>query len=185
VPLYDLGRDVTGQPFFTMKRLTGTTLAHMLADGREGHTPQRLLRAFTDVCLAVEFAHTRGIIHRDLKPENIVLGDFGEVHVLDWGVARAVTEPDDTGATPGAVAQVSGLELDSGETRAGTLLGTPEAGAIEFYEGRWYITGTAKQRVIDRTGGVIVATTTQRTCRPPLILSKSKMWVGRPNSNIT
>jgi serine/threonine-protein kinase len=88
VQLYDLGRDVTGQPYFTMKRLTGTTLAHILADGREGHTLQRLLRAFTDVCLAVEFAHTRGIIHRDLKPDNVFVGDIDGnpdyVKVLDF-----------------------------------------------------------------------------------------------------
>ena len=58
----------------------------------EAATRRRLLRAFADVCLAIEFVHSRGIIHRDLKPANIMLGDFGEVYVLDWGVARAVTD---------------------------------------------------------------------------------------------
>ena len=70
-----------------MKQLAGTTLADMLA--RSGDVLARaLLRAFVDVCLAVEFAHTRGVVHRDLKPANIMLGDFGEVYVLDWGIAR-------------------------------------------------------------------------------------------------
>ena len=83
----------TGVPFFTMKKLTGTTLVDIL-DDRERYPLQRLLRAFAEVCLAIEFAHVRGIIHRDLKPENIVLGEFGEVYVLDWGVAKVVGEHD-------------------------------------------------------------------------------------------
>ena len=73
-----------------MKRLTGVTLAKRLDDKRA--TIQPLLRAFVDVCLAIEFAHSRGVIHRDLKPSNIMLGDFGEVYVLDWGVARVLTD---------------------------------------------------------------------------------------------
>ena len=120
VPLYDLGRDGAGQPFFTMKRLTGTTLAHIFERAREGHTLQRLLRAFTDVCLAVELAHTRGIIHRDLKPENIVLGDFGEVYVLDWGVAKVVGESDSEFADIS-----SGSADDSADaTQPGAIVGT-------------------------------------------------------------
>src|SRR5437868_2459484 len=61
----------------------------------EATARRRLLRAFADVCLAIEFAHSAGIIHRDLKPANIMLGDFGEVYVLDWGVARAVADVAD------------------------------------------------------------------------------------------
>jgi tRNA A-37 threonylcarbamoyl transferase component Bud32 len=117
VPVHDLGRDSTGLPFFTMKKLAGTTLADILDGDRTGYPLQRLLRAFTDVCLAIEFAHVRGIIHRDLKPENIVLGDFGEVYVLDWGVAKIIGEhdPDFTDVT------------GSGEhaTQAGISIGTP------------------------------------------------------------
>jgi eukaryotic-like serine/threonine-protein kinase len=82
VPVYDLGHDASGMPFFVMKKLAGTTLL------RGKHSRLQLLRAFVDVCLAVEFAHVRGVIHRDLKPDNIVLGEFGEVYVLDWGVAK-------------------------------------------------------------------------------------------------
>ncbi len=117
VPVHDIGRDSTGLPFFTMKKLTGTTLAKILDGDRAKYPLQRLLRAFADVCLAIEFAHVRGIIHRDLKPENIVLGDFGEVYVLDWGVAKIVGEhdPDFTDVT------------GSGEhaTGAGISIGTP------------------------------------------------------------
>jgi serine/threonine-protein kinase len=117
VPLYDLGYDAHGQPFFTMKRLTGTTLRAMLGDRGDS---QRMLRAFADVCLAVELAHTCGIIHRDLKPDNIVLGDFGEVYVLDWGVAKIVGEPD------GEFDDVSTSSEDAETaTVPGTAIGTP------------------------------------------------------------
>jgi serine/threonine-protein kinase len=94
VPVYELAHDTEGRPFFVMKRLVGITLADVLArhTGDARFTRQKLLRAFADVCLAVELAHSRGVIHRDLKPANIMLGDFGEVYVLDWGIARVVGE---------------------------------------------------------------------------------------------
>ena len=87
-PVYELGRDSVGRPYFTMKRLAGTTLADVVTDGRV--TRQRLLRAFADVCRAIDFAHSRGVVHRDLKPANIMLGEFGEVYVLDWGIAHVL-----------------------------------------------------------------------------------------------
>jgi len=115
-PVHELGRDAAGLPFFAMKKLAGTTLAEIVAKESTKFPRQRLLRAFADVCLAVEFAHTRGFVHRDLKPENIMLGDFGEVYVLDWGVAKVTGEEDD-----GFVGD------DSGElvTRDGIAIGTP------------------------------------------------------------
>jgi serine/threonine-protein kinase len=105
VPVHELGVDDDGRPFFAMKKLAGTTLAKILAGS---HSRQRVLRAFADACLAVEFAHTRGVIHRDLKPDNIVLGDFGEVYVIDWGVAKIVASDPAEAAT-----------------LAGTAVGTP------------------------------------------------------------
>jgi serine/threonine-protein kinase len=116
VPVHDIGRDSHGLPFFTMKKLTGTTLAKIL-EGEGSFPLQRQLRAFAEVCLAIELAHTRGILHRDLKPENIVLGDFGEVYVLDWGVAKVLGEADGDFADVGS---------GSGEhaTAAGTTIGT-------------------------------------------------------------
>jgi serine/threonine protein kinase len=71
-----------------MKRLVGVTLSETLANPTV--TRQRVLRAFADVCRAVDFAHSRGVVHRDLKPANISLGEFGEVYVIDWGVARVL-----------------------------------------------------------------------------------------------
>ena len=124
VPVHELWHDDAGQPFFVMKQLAGTTLADVLAYLETGEVyitrrfpRQRLLRAFVDVCLAVEFAHTRGVVHRDLKPANIMLGDFGEVYVLDWGIARVVDD----------VTRASFADIDSlaGATLAGVVFGTP------------------------------------------------------------
>jgi serine/threonine-protein kinase len=95
VPVHELGVDDNNRPFFTMKRCAGKTLARMIADGDSFH---RLLRAFVDVCLAIDFAHARGVVHRDLKPANIICGDYGEVYVLDWGVARVLADGPDTDA---------------------------------------------------------------------------------------
>ena len=136
VPVHDLAVDRDGRPFFVMKRLSGTPMSELIVAMREGRedavaTRRRMLRAFADVCLAVELAHTQGIIHRDLKPANVMLGDFGEVYVLDWGVARAVADPDE----PAIASAGDGLALDTGETRAGTILGTPAYMAPEQLAG--------------------------------------------------
>jgi len=124
VPVYAIARDERGQPYFTMKRLAGVTLYELLASGTA--TLQRLLRAFVDVVQAIEYAHARRVVHRDLKPANIMLGDFGEVYVLDWGLARELDAPSP--ALPGAGTSAPGL------TAAGAILGTPGYMAPEQLE---------------------------------------------------
>jgi serine/threonine protein kinase len=123
VPVHDLGLDPTGNPYFVMKRLAGTTLADVLvssdADLRARWPRRQLLARLIDICLAIEFAHTQGVIHRDLKPANIMLGDFGEAYVLDWGLARLTSDAD----ASQLVTSLSGDDL--GHTAAGDLLGTP------------------------------------------------------------
>ena len=100
VPVHELGMLEDGQPFFTMRRLQGRTLAEIFHGYRqqddaliEQFGRVRLLTVLIQVCMAVEFAHSRGVVHRDVKPGNIMLGDFGEVQLLDWGIARRVEEP--------------------------------------------------------------------------------------------
>jgi serine/threonine protein kinase len=139
-PVHEIGRDAEGMPFFAMKKLTGTTLAKILTEPDPAQFPlQRILRAFTDVCLAMELAHVRGIVHRDLKPDNIMLGDFGEVYVLDWGVAKVIGDDE------GEFFDVGSHSSQSGEfeTAVGTSIGTPGYMAPEQVRGRKEIDGRA------------------------------------------
>jgi serine/threonine-protein kinase len=117
VPVHEVGRDAHGEPYFTMKRLAGVTLAALLESGAASR--ERLLRAFVDVAMAIDLAHSKRIVHRDLKPANIMLGDFGEVYVLDWGLARDIDEP----ASEGRPSQVATPAM--GVTAIGAMLGTP------------------------------------------------------------
>jgi serine/threonine protein kinase len=94
VPIYDLGADDAGSPFYTMKLVKGRTLQAILKDLRDGtpdaakqHTLGRLLGIFRKVCDAIAFAHSKGVLHRDLNPENIMVGEFGDL-VMDWGLAK-------------------------------------------------------------------------------------------------
>jgi eukaryotic-like serine/threonine-protein kinase len=119
VPVYELGKDADGRPYFTMKRLTGKTLSDRLADRSEPRQP--LLRAFAEVCLAIELAHSKGVIHRDLKPQNIMLGDYGEVYVLDWGIARVI---GDRRARRATGADQGDIDTLGEATSDGTMLGT-------------------------------------------------------------
>src|SRR5713226_9035279 len=86
-PVHALGTLADGSPFLAMKLIAGQTLA----DEMKTADRPRLLQAFTQVCQGVGFAHSRGVIHRDLKPANIMVGAFGEVQVMDWGLAKDLT----------------------------------------------------------------------------------------------
>lgn len=95
VPIYDIGSLQSGPIFYSMKRVRDRSLRNVidgLIEQSEAvvgeYTPLRLLSIFLQVCQAIHYAHDKGVIHRDLKPENIMLGDYGEVHVMDWGLAR-------------------------------------------------------------------------------------------------
>lgn len=103
VPIHDVGVDESGQHFYTMKLVEGTTLNAILIKLAQGdeealakYSLNALLTIFQKVCDAVGFAHAHGIIHRDLKPENIMVGAFGEVLVMDWGLAKFLTEDADS-----------------------------------------------------------------------------------------
>jgi hypothetical protein len=117
VPVYDFGLGADGQPYYTMKRVSGRSLA---AAVEEGLSETRRLQIFLQVCEAIAYAHSRGVVHRDLKPANIMVGDFGEVIVLDWGVAKRIQHDDDSD-TGRRVRR----EVDGDLTEADALLGTP------------------------------------------------------------
>ncbi len=126
VPVHDLGTRDDGTVFFTMKRVRGETLATIVgrlasgdADAIKRYSLRKLLTAFLSACHAVEVAHGHGVVHRDLKPGNIMLGDHGEVYVLDWGLAK-VRGVDETSSGPNLPPA-----LAKGLTVAGQFLGTP------------------------------------------------------------
>ena len=92
VPVYELSIQQDGRLFFTMKRVRGRTFSDVLRDHHPDERPDAALleqlKVLIKVCDAVALAHSRGVIHRDLKPENVMVGDYGQVYVMDWGVAR-------------------------------------------------------------------------------------------------
>lgn len=95
VPVYELGKDDDGKLFFAMKKVEGEDLFQVLvriaqgdAATREEYSLDRLLGVLILASSALGYAHSRGVIHRDVKPENILLGPFGEVYLMDWGVAK-------------------------------------------------------------------------------------------------
>jgi serine/threonine-protein kinase len=142
VPIYEVGRRPDDQaPFYTMRFVRGRTLAEA---ARAYHDRRRrgaagpldlreLLTAFVGVCNAVAYAHSRGVIHRDLKPSNVVLGDYGEVILLDWGLARLLDQADAAADAPPVDVP---RDADGEGTLAGQVLGTPAYMAPEQAEGR-------------------------------------------------
>jgi len=127
VPVHDIGRTPDGRWYFTMKELQGQTLHQVLDDAQlhpERWPRRRLLEVFRSVAEAVAYAHSRGAVHRDLKPANVLVGEFGEVVVLDWGLVKAVGVHDGD-------SDAQQMAVDSFATRAGAVLGTPSYMAPE------------------------------------------------------
>ncbi len=152
VPVYELGVDENDHVFYTMKFVRGITLHDVLqfieagtAGTLEKFPLVVLLTIFQKVCDALAFAHSKGVIHRDLKPANIMLGEYGEVLVMDWGLARASGRNEAAGAEPERTL-VRSARQDEGEammTVAGMVLGTPQymppeqaRGEIEKFDAR-------------------------------------------------
>ncbi|MDP7033538.1 MAG: serine/threonine-protein kinase, partial [Planctomycetota bacterium] len=153
VPIHEARQAPDGTHFFSMKLVGGQSLAEVLADlcvlhaeDDTSHDGTQLLPEFVKICDAIEFAHSRGIIHRDLKPANIMVGSFGEVLVMDWGLAKtaysdakspALPESEDAFPHPDRdPSRVSEMANQPEMTHDGTILGTPIYMPPEQAEGK-------------------------------------------------
>jgi hypothetical protein len=127
-PVHGLGELPDGRPFLVMKWIKGRTLAELLR--KPSSPPPDLLSIFEHVCQAVAYAHARAVIHRDLKPSNVMVGEFGEVQVMDWGIAKDLarpapaTEPIDGTAAPAAAERLQPTAAEVSRTVPGHAIGT-------------------------------------------------------------
>jgi len=165
VPVYDMGELADGRPFFAMRLIRGHTLAELLK-GRATAAEDlpHWVEVFEQVCQAVAFAHARGVIHRDLKPSNVMLGEFGEVLVMDWGIAKAlaagpgpVPEPP---TAPPPLAAIGTTGPGGATTRTGQVKGTPAYMAPEQARGEVSRVGTASD--VFGLGGILCVILTGR-----------------------
>lgn len=141
-PVQEMGRLPDGRPYFIMKLIKGKSLAALLRERVSGgHDLPRFLSIFEQVCQTLAYAHDRHVIHRDIKPGNVMVGAFGEVQVMDWGLAKVLdareqrhpghVEP----AKPIGDHSVPPSSTDEGKTAAGAILGTPAYMAPEQARG--------------------------------------------------
>ncbi len=145
IPVHDFFDAGNGETAFTMKEVRGRTLADVAAEvhaassvegweaADSGWTFDRMIEAFGRVCETVAYAHANGIVHRDLKPQNVMVGEYGEVLVVDWGLARRIGEPLAESAAAGGE---SGPGWDPRLTGGGRALGTPAYMSPEQAAGR-------------------------------------------------
>ena len=139
VPVYDIGR-FGDRPFFTMKLVKGQTLSALLGERTEAAADRpRLLGIALQVAQAVAYAHAKGVIHRDLKPANIMVGAFGEVQVMDWGLAKVLAEGGVADEERASRAHQVPEDVTTIRTAQHRLLGQPRHG-----HGSWLDAGHAR-----------------------------------------
>ncbi len=126
-PVHEVGRLDDGSAYYTMKLIRGSTLADLLA-ARPGpaHELSRFVAAFEPICQALAYAHARGVVHRDLKPLNVMVGAFGEVQVMDWGLAKVLGRPADETERARPTGMIRTVRTDSpdGQSMPGIVMGT-------------------------------------------------------------
>jgi serine/threonine-protein kinase len=143
VPVYELGRFGDRRPYFTMKMVKGRTLAALLEESTDPVRDRpRFLSIFEQVCQTMAYAHARGVVHRDLKPANVMVGAFGEVQIVDWGLAKVLASGGEANVEkvqPAAEEQTEVSTVRTAEpgsqTRVGSVLGTPAFMAPEQARG--------------------------------------------------
>jgi serine/threonine protein kinase len=166
VPVHDVGTLADGRVFYTMKFVEGQRLDKFI-EGVE--SMQDRLRVFLRICEAVAFAHARGVLHRDLKPANVMVGSFGEVLVMDWGLAKIlrsdvqnVADPDATVLErPKQPSEESDSTKSSVVTGHGTVMGTP--GYMSPEQARGEVEVLDARSDIFSLGALLRFTLTQKT----------------------
>jgi hypothetical protein len=161
LPVYELGLDASLRPYFTMRLIKGRSLAALLEDRPDPtHDLGRFLAVFEQACHAVAYAHARGVIHRDLKPSNIMVGAFGEVQVVDWGLSKVLKEGDQGRAVahegmPCDEPQVTTIRTTSGDSgsQSGAVIGTPSYMSPE--QARGEIKGLDEQADVFALGAIL------------------------------
>ena len=134
IPVYGLGVDARGRPYYAMRFVRGESLKEAIARFHREDGPTRepgertlafreLLGRFIDVCNTIAYAHGRGVLHRDLKPANVMLGQYGETLVVDWGLAKAAGRP--AAEPPTGDGSPNSRPSDGVSTEPGSWLGTP------------------------------------------------------------
>jgi serine/threonine protein kinase len=166
VPIYNIGVDAQSRPFYSMKLIKGRTLQavlNLIRDGDATATKEypraTLLTIFRKVCDAMMFAHSKGILHRDLKPENIMVGEYGEVLVMDWGLAKVLGEREEQNSSVSRVNDTG----DYGMTMEGEVIGTPQYMSPEQAMGM--VAELDDRSDIYSLGGILYAIL---TLRPPI-----------------
>ena len=132
VPIHDLARDSAGKPFYSMKMVSGCSLAEVIEERRTLAERLALLPNVIAVADAMAYAHGQRVIHRDLKPANVLIGPFGETVVIDWGLAAQLSESRRSSHSVATAYEIA----TSGLTVAGTVMGTPEYMPVEQAEGK-------------------------------------------------
>ena len=137
VPVYGLEETGQGNPALTMKLIRGDTFAEYIKQcssavgtsdyDHERHGQIGRIEHFLRVCDAISYSHSRGVVHRDLKPDNLMLGAYGEVYVMDWGIARLLDEPEDESSVAGYESNLGSTDIstDNDEMQVGAIMGTP------------------------------------------------------------
>jgi hypothetical protein len=134
VPVHDAGVSPGGAPYYVMRKVGGRALEELVATANDVAQRLALVPHIITAAHAIAHAHERGIVHRDIKPSNILVGDLGETIVIDWGLAKAIGEADDTtGPTPRVLPPDDDSAL---KTRAGVVYGTPGFMAPEQLRGK-------------------------------------------------
>ncbi|HET7506310.1 MAG TPA: serine/threonine-protein kinase [Kofleriaceae bacterium] len=134
VPVHEAGRWPDGTPFYAMKLVSGRPLRELIAERTTVEDRLGLLHHVIAVADAIAYAHGRNIIHRDLKPSNVIVGEFGETVVIDWGIAKDLGAPDESGASGEGRRPEPGAS-DRNLTETGSILGTPAYMAPEQERG--------------------------------------------------